>query len=96
MPGSDSDVDPLRYGADPHPKLGTVETRIFDQATRTSRQISPARIDGPSHDTIVRPFAELGFKGYMTRWAFFTGDTRVMFRGGIDEVLFRVGFGVDF
>lgn len=26
LPGSDSDVDPLRYGADPHPKLGTVQS----------------------------------------------------------------------
>lgn len=24
LPGSDSDVDPLRYGHDPHPRLGTV------------------------------------------------------------------------
>ncbi len=24
LPGSDSDVDPLRYGADPHPNLGSV------------------------------------------------------------------------
>src|SRR5688572_3266141 len=24
LPGSDSDVDPMRYGHDPHPKLGTV------------------------------------------------------------------------
>ena len=32
----------------------------------------------------------------MTRRAFFTGDTRVMFSSGIDEVLFRLGFGVDF
>jgi len=24
LPGSDSDVDPLRYGAEPHPRLGTV------------------------------------------------------------------------
>ena len=26
LPGSDSDVDPLRYGAEPHPKLGAVQT----------------------------------------------------------------------
>ena len=26
LPGSDSDVDPLRYGAEPHPKLGSVHT----------------------------------------------------------------------
>jgi putative glutamine amidotransferase len=25
LPGSDSDVDPLRYGRDPHPKLGSVQ-----------------------------------------------------------------------
>ncbi|HET6862368.1 MAG TPA: gamma-glutamyl-gamma-aminobutyrate hydrolase family protein, partial [Pyrinomonadaceae bacterium] len=25
LPGSDSDVDPLRYGQDPHPNLGTVQ-----------------------------------------------------------------------
>src|SRR5215211_5874063 len=26
LPGSDSDVDPLRYGREPHPKLGSVQT----------------------------------------------------------------------
>jgi putative glutamine amidotransferase len=26
LPGSDSDVDPLRYGAEPHPHLGAVQT----------------------------------------------------------------------
>lgn len=26
LPGSDSDVDPLRYGSDPHPNLGSVVT----------------------------------------------------------------------
>src|SRR5438132_8126833 len=25
LPGSDSDVDPLRYGRDPHPRLGSVQ-----------------------------------------------------------------------
>jgi putative glutamine amidotransferase len=30
LPGSDSDVDPLRYGQDPHPELGTVQA-IKDQ-----------------------------------------------------------------
>ena len=25
LPGSDSDVDPLRYGSEPHPRLGTVQ-----------------------------------------------------------------------
>jgi opacity protein-like surface antigen len=69
---------------------------LYDNATRTSTQITPARTEGPDHRMIVRPFAETGFKAYMTRRTFFTGDTRVMFRTGIDEVLFRFGFGVDF
>ena len=30
LPGSDTDVDPLRYGQDPHPELGTVQA-IKDQ-----------------------------------------------------------------
>ena len=69
---------------------------VFDTVTRISRQVSPAHTDGPEHRMIARPFAEAGFKAYMTRRAFFTGDSRLMFRKGLDEVLFRIGFGVDF
>jgi hypothetical protein len=69
---------------------------IFDSITRTSRQIEPAQTEGPEHRTIARPFAEAGLKAYMTRRAFFTADTRLMYRKGLDEVLFRLGFGVDF
>jgi hypothetical protein len=69
---------------------------VFDQATRQSRQASPARTEGPDHRLIARPFGEVGLKAYMTRRAFFTADSRVMFRHGVDEVLFRLGFGVDF
>lgn len=69
---------------------------IYDSATRTSKQIAPPRAAGPDHRTIARPFAEVGFKAYMTKRAFFSGDTRVKFKGGMDEVLFRLGFGVDF
>jgi opacity protein-like surface antigen len=68
----------------------------FDPVTRTSRQLSPARVEGPEHHVIARPFLETGFKAYMTRRAFFTGDMRLMARHGIDEVLFRAGFGIDF
>jgi hypothetical protein len=91
-----------------HPRLGaglefaretTDETYdpvfVFDNATRTNRQISPGRNETERRN-IVRPFAEAGFKAYMTRRAFFTADSRFMFKSGIDEVLFRFGFGVDF
>jgi hypothetical protein len=67
----------------------------FDNATRTTRQVALPRSE-TGHRTLARAFAETGFKAYMTRRTFFTADTRLMFRGGIDEVLFRLGFGVDF
>jgi hypothetical protein len=69
---------------------------VFDITGRTTRQISPARVEGPDARIVVRPFGELGLKAYMTRRAFFTSDMRLMVRGGIDQALFRVGFGFDF
>ncbi|HEY2434803.1 MAG TPA: hypothetical protein VGI12_19175 [Vicinamibacterales bacterium] len=69
---------------------------VFDSVTRTSTFVMPAASDGPEHRFLTRGFAEGGFKAYMTRRAFFTGDMRVMFRGGVDEVLFRAGLGIDF
>ena len=69
---------------------------FFDPVLRVSRQITPPRGEGPEHRVVARPFGEAGFKAYMTRKAFFTSDMRLMFKGGIDEVLFRFGFGVDF
>jgi outer membrane protein with beta-barrel domain len=69
---------------------------VFDPVARTSRQISPARVEGPDHHIIATPFVETGFKAYMNRRAFFTSDMRLMARHGIDQVLFRLGFGIDF
>lgn len=43
LPGSDSDVDPLRYGAQPHPQLGSVvpvkdetDTLVLEEIERRS------------------------------------------------------------
>jgi hypothetical protein len=69
---------------------------VFDQVARVSRQVLPPRTEGPEHRVIARPFGEAGFKAYMTRKTFFTSDMRLMFKSGVDEVLFRFGFGVDF
>src|SRR5262245_8239222 len=49
---------------------------VYDSATRISRELVPARTEGPNHDTFVRPFAQAGFKSYVTRKAFFTSDVR--------------------
>jgi hypothetical protein len=92
-----------------HPRVGigidvAHETRTeqfepvygYDPVLRISRVVAPARTEGPERRTVVRPFVETGFKAYMTRRAFFTGDARLMVHAGIDQVLFRAGFGVDF
>jgi hypothetical protein len=86
-----------------HPRLGAgvdiaLETtrEEYDFMFLGGPQITPARTDGPHRRMIARPFAEAGFKAYMTRRAFFTADTRLMFKNGFDEVLLRFGFGVDF
>jgi hypothetical protein len=69
---------------------------IYDDLNRTGRVVAPARTEGPVTRFIVNPFVESGFKAYMTKAAFFRSDLRVAFRGGVDEVLVRFGFGVDF
>lgn len=69
---------------------------VVDNVTHATRIATPARVEGPTHRFLARGFGETGFKAYMTRRAFFASDMRLMFRGGIDEVLFRAGFGVDF
>ena len=69
---------------------------VYDPVLRGTRLIAPARTEGPTHRAIVRPFGEVGFKAYMTPRSSFTSDMRLMVRGGIDEVLFRLGFGIDF
>lgn len=69
---------------------------VFDNVTRTSKLVTPAITTGPEHRWLTRAFVDGGFKAYMSRSAFFTGDMRLMFRNGVDEVLFRAGFGVDF
>ena len=68
---------------------------VFDNATRTTRIVSPARTE-VGNDVIARPFLETGFKAYMSRRAFFATDARLLFKSGTDEILFRFGFGVDF
>ena len=92
-----------------HPRLGigldlARETRTehfdpvfgYDSVARISRQLAPARTEGPRRRLVARPFAETGFKAYMSRRAFFNADVRLMVHSGIDQVLFRAGFGVDF
>lgn len=68
----------------------------YDPVTRINRLIDERRLVGPETDVTVRPYVAGGFKGYMSRRAFFRSDLRVAFRSRAHEVLVRFGFGVDF
>jgi hypothetical protein len=71
-------------------------TIVYDSVARTSREVSPRQQIGPDVDLIVRPFAAVGFKAYMTQRSFFRSDMRLTIDDGIEEVLWRFGFGIDF
>jgi hypothetical protein len=58
--------------------------------------VRPAQRHPESTDLHVRPFVAAGFKAYMTRRGFFRSDLRVVASDGLDEILLRFGFGVDF
>ena len=60
------------------------------------RQVQPGRTEGPRTETTVRPFIGTGFKAYFNERGFFRTDIRFAFRSGLDEVLVRAGFGIDF
>jgi hypothetical protein len=68
----------------------------FDQATRTTRLVSPELIHPERTEWHTRPFIGGGFKAYMTPRSFFRTDLRFVLKDGVDEVLLRFGFGVDF
>ena len=73
-----------------------VPVYLYDQVTGTSRTVRLAQDDGPRTSVTVRPFLAVGFKAYMSERTFFRQDFRVAFRGGPDETVLRLGFGVDF
>jgi opacity protein-like surface antigen len=69
---------------------------LYDSVARTSRLVAPPRTEGPETRVVVRPFGAVGVKAYMTPHSFFKTELRMSARRGVDEVLLRFGFGVDF
>jgi hypothetical protein len=69
---------------------------LYDDVTRTSRIVTLEQNADPRTSVTARPFVAAGFKAYMTPRTFFRNDFRVAFRGGPDETVLRIGFGVDF
>ena len=69
---------------------------VYDARTGRPTGLEQAVTIGPETRVFVRPFAETGFKAYITQRAFFRTDLRVGFRGGAETALLRFGLGVDF
>jgi Outer membrane protein beta-barrel domain len=70
--------------------------RVFDITGRQNSIGEPAVRRPERTELHTRPFATLGFKAYMTPRAFFRTDLKFVIDGGVEEALFRFGFGVDF
>jgi outer membrane protein W len=68
---------------------------IFDRVTSRSRVVDEP-LDESSRRTRIRPAASLGFKTYLSRRAYFRTDARIGVRRQIEDVVVRLGFGVDF
>lgn len=68
----------------------------YDPVNNQPRVIRNARVVPPHIDLRARPFAEAGFKAYVSPRAFFRGDLRVIGLRRVDEVILRCGFGIDF
>lgn len=69
---------------------------VYNPVTRQGRIGREAQQHPPRTSLEARPFAAAGFKAYMTKRSFFRSDIKFGIRGGVDEVLLRFGFGVDF
>lgn len=69
---------------------------VYDPVARLTRLVQPERFEPEKTTFMVNPYLQTGFKAYMTQRSFVRSDVRVAFRGGVDDVLLRFGFGVDF
>jgi hypothetical protein len=69
---------------------------VYDQFGRQSVVVRNAIDHAATDETGARALVVGGFKGYLTRRAFFLSDMRVAFTSRPEDILLRVGFGVDF
>jgi hypothetical protein len=83
-----------------HPFVGagvsvTRERDEIERTTQTSR--GPLHTDvGDTTSVRARPFVTTGLKAYVSDRAFFRGDVKIDFRNRVEQMVWRVGFGVDF
>jgi hypothetical protein len=69
---------------------------VYDQVTRQNHLLRQPIEHADRDDTEARALVVGGFKAYLTPRTFFLGDMRVAFASRPEDILLRVGFGVDF
>jgi hypothetical protein len=70
--------------------------QIFDPVARRTEVVPQPESSVEETELLVRPYAGIGFKAYMSPRSFFRMDMRFVLKDGVDKVLMRFGFGVDF
>ena len=68
----------------------------FDQVTRQTRIVREALVHPVRTQVTTHALISGGFKAYVARRAFFLTDVRLAFTGRPEEVLVRIGMGIDF
>lgn len=69
---------------------------IYDTATRQTVSTHVVTDHPDRTELVPRAAAAAGFKAYMSEKTFFRSDLKLTFASGVEEVLLRFGFGVDF
>jgi hypothetical protein len=72
------------------------EVYFYDPAARQSTIVRRPVVHPDRTDLHTRPFAAAGFKAYMTPRAFLRSDLRLVAGRRIEEVMLRIGLGIDF
>jgi outer membrane protein W len=83
-----------------HPFVGVGFDLTWEQVDRTDEIFLSLPVRTTIHprrtELLTRPFATFGLKAYVAPRAFIRTDMKLVFDKGIDEVLLRLGLGVDF
>jgi hypothetical protein len=91
------DIERLRHETERPAQSVAIYTRSpLNPAVPVVSQIQVPALTRTETAVTVSPYAAAGFKAYFTERGFFRTDLKVSARSGIERVIWRVGFGVDF
>jgi hypothetical protein len=92
------DIERLRHEIERPAQSVDIYTRspLNPQVVQVNQRIPIPALTRTETAVTVSPYAAAGFKAYFTERGFFRTDLKVSAWSGIDRVIWRAGFGVDF